>query len=1325
MMSRVIAASCRAETRLQRKVFSDSAVSSLSKCRPAHVSLSTLVSSSFSSTKSTSTSSWTRSNDALSTRLSQVVPSYYPIPTINERYNISSSMHFHSTPTYLMGISKTARRRRNMKKRKQKEAYAADENYQHEVYGENGRPILTAERMQNEVLELSSFASLLPQGVEKQAKGFVHNAQVKMLFQQRYEHFVRGPTHDALFYATLHTIVDKSCFDGIPDFSSCIESNNLIISSDGTTVEFINTGAARLKKQAETLAAADFVVQLAELNIDIRHPPDLAGIRKTQEEELFKADMQRAQMILEVLNVSRPRFDTSEHPDGWVSRIKFYCRGVPIDTKAAFGRSKAEAEGRALLSTTEAEGPLEYFIGQQKMNDIKASIDESPAGHVAGLHVPELPEEALDRLMNAIGSHTDHTRRLEEHALAKKRYEVDFKERRLRKQLQQDGRMKRRRNEVPPNNVEMGENDTFLKEEQSRAEKAASDPEGKQGKMKSVRDALPIKAIQDNLIEALKSQQVVVVSGGTGSVAERIAAERDEEIGHSVGYNVRFNKKSPRESASVEFVTTGILLRRLVNDSFLDGISHVMIDEVHERDINTDFLLILLRELLEKRPDLRVILMSATLDAESFGKYFSSGNGEAVPVMSVPTKPRHPVEIMHLEEMEKLPNHVRDLSQSLLRLHDQQLQLELEVALSEEKAAMKLAARSDAEDQSKNLSESSSSSDSDDSDDDDDVDDNNADFGLQSYSPRLKALNDAVSMRGGNIDGTTSNRQHRFSDKREIGEITTKLLANLAQHVAQEETCAGRKGSILCFLPGLDEIKEATEILQKESDRALKACMNIIPLHSTIPQDEQQKVFIPAAEGTVKVILATNIAESSVTIDDVIAVIDGGLCREMNWSAERAMSEMVTVPTSKASATQRLGRAGRVAPGKCYRLYSKGQHHAMLERPQPEIQRTALEATCLNTINMTDKGVEAFLSCAMDPPSHSDVALAMERLRKLGAVTTGGSNEALTPLGKCLARLPLDPAMAKMLIMGTVLQCLDPVLTASACSSSRELFYTPLGMRKEQHSVKKSFSKLSDTMASVEAYDEFQYILNEHGWSGAREWAAANFVSIHALNSVSSVRWQLINELQSLGLVPQSDLIKSRGKKREFRHDASINRNAAVDSLVSAVWAAGVPDNLAARRQLGNFGTLRSKTENHAGLHPSSVAFHRKPPKERKVNLPLWFFYREMVLSSQVFLRGCTALEPEQVLLFGGYGLETSESDDGRRRRVLDDWIIVEGRCSDTLDALSRARSEIDVALDTKIMNPRRPLPESQQTIIDAVCDCFTVIDDDDADYDSESDYYS
>jgi len=142
----------------------------------------------------------------------------------------------------------------------------------------------------------------------------------------------------------------------------------------------------------------------------------------------------------------------------------------------------------------------------------------------------------------------------------------------------------------------------------------------------------------------------------------------------------------------------------------------------------------------------------------------------------------------------------------------------------------------------------------------------------------------------------------QMSEKKEIGELTTRLVAKLAEHVAKVELDAGRKGSVLCFFPGLDEIKEAMSIL--EEDSSLKKKIKVLPLHSTIPQQDQQKVFIPADYGTVKVILATNIAESSVTIDDVLAVVDSGLVRELNWDAEKSMSTMVTVPTSKASATQ-------------------------------------------------------------------------------------------------------------------------------------------------------------------------------------------------------------------------------------------------------------------------------------------------------------------------------------------------------------------------------------------------------------------------------------
>ena len=185
------------------------------------------------------------------------------------------------------------------------------------------------------------------------------------------------------------------------------------------------------------------------------------------------------------------------------------------------------------------------------------------------------------------------------------------------------------------------------------------------------------------------------------------------------------------------------------------------------------------------------------------------------------------------------------------------------------------------------------------------------------------------------------------NETKEVSQLTIQLLAEVAKHVAAIETDAGRKGSILCFLPGWDEIKSAMAILEETTDPELYEKLNVIPLHSTIPQEEQQKVFIPAPDGVVKVILATNIAESSVTINDVLAVVDSGLVREMSWNAESGMSTMGTVGTSRASATQRTGRAGRVAPGSCYRIYSHGTLHAMAERPTPEIQRTALEATCL------------------------------------------------------------------------------------------------------------------------------------------------------------------------------------------------------------------------------------------------------------------------------------------------------------------------------------------------------------------------------------------
>jgi HrpA-like RNA helicase len=1213
------------------------------------------------------------------------------------------------------------------------------------THADNGRLIVTEEVAKD-------IASIRLLNVnESNAKNLLHQVQSVLGFRLKMSHQPNGPRHEQVFVAQIQLSGDKGMLDEIPNVKV----------PKGKELRLDSCGAARRKVRAELFATMDMLVQLHEIGIHPRNLDNIQAIRKQQAKDRFKEKLRKAQMLLELCNASKPKFQTETgRRNTSHSEVTMFVNNKPIMASAS-GGSKAEAEDKAIIAA--AGAPLQAAVGIDLAKGYESLFQESPGGHVAALSVDPLPEECIDELMDSLGSLSKHAKRMKYYAAIKAEFGKRFKSSKEKRSLKLHGNNNRNTGNAQATNA------AFLFEETTRANKAREDPDGKQGRMKAIRDALSIKAIRQELLDKLKTEQVVVVSGGTGSgkstqcpqyiledaiahgkgvethiivtqprriaaisVAERVAAERDERIGNSVGYTVRFNRQSPRATGgSIEFVTTGVLLRRLMNDPALDGVSHVMIDEVHERDIDTDYVLVLLKELLTKRPELRVILMSATLDAESFGNYFSQGreteSTKSVPVMSVPAKPFHSVEILHLEDMagesnemddDDFPRQLQALAETLLEVHDQQLQLELDEAHAEEKASAGLEPRSYAEDEGEILGSSDSESDSD-YDSDSDSDDE---------QPRTRAeiLRRAVSIRNEATGGLSENyrRSGTMAAKREVGEITVSMVAKIAAHVVEQETAAGRKGSILCFLPGWDEITAAIAALEELPHR-LKRKMSILPLHSTIPQEDQHKVFEPAEHGTMKVILATNIAESSVTIDDVLVVIDSGLVREMNYDAQSAMSTIETVPISRASATQRLGRAGRVAPGKCYRLYSRGALQAMSERPTPEIQRTPLEATCLQTCSVTSNGVANFLLRAMDPPSKDSVSFAMDRLVKLGAIandTDGG--EVLTPVGRCLSRLPLDPAMGRMLIMGCVMKCLDPILTAAACLSSRDAFYSPLGMRDEARQIRQSFCDSSDLMATVRAYDTFQDIIDNKGWDSAKRWASDNFVSLAAMQSIRSVRSQLLDELNRIGLVPNNDLVRVRTRSKQLREGASVNQNADVDALYSAIWATGLPGNLGVRRKLGSFGTFRTRYEDHAGLHPSSVAFHRKPPRDR-VRLARWFVYHEMVLSSQVFLRGCTALKPEQVLLFGGYNLDgpkQPESSNGesmddwidyclddspgieRGQRVLDDWIVVEGQCQDTIDLLSCVRAEINAALDLKVMQPHRPLPDDLQSIIETVC---------------------
>ena len=398
--------------------------------------------------------------------------------------------------------------------------------YQHETHSKSGRLIMTNEKLQSLLDNAHQTTPTITKYVSDNAKNLIHSAQSKMLYTHKYEHEALGPNNDRLFYATLHTeFSDTSCFPSNVIIPSQSTDTSDIQEDNGkeNTLQLTNIGAARSKKRAETLAATDFILNLQELGINIQSPPDLAAIKRLQKDEIIKSKILKSQMILEVLNVSRPIVTTSESYQGgrggYTTNIEFYCRGTPISITGSIGKSKSEAEGNAMIEIIQKDSIFYNFIGTKKMNDILNQIDKSPGGHVAALQIKPLPEEVLDVLNGAgLGNDESHWERMEEHDKLKKRYEEEFHARQqMKNQDGDEGRFSTLLGKRGNNGTEV--NEIYIKEEETRLEKAVDDPEGKQGQMKNVRDALPIKAIREELIDALKTQQVVVVSGGTGSVS--------------------------------------------------------------------------------------------------------------------------------------------------------------------------------------------------------------------------------------------------------------------------------------------------------------------------------------------------------------------------------------------------------------------------------------------------------------------------------------------------------------------------------------------------------------------------------------------------------------------------------------------------------------------------------------------------------------------------------------------------------------------------------------------------------------------------------------
>uniref|UniRef100_A0A8C9PEX5 Putative ATP-dependent RNA helicase DHX57 n=1 Tax=Spermophilus dauricus TaxID=99837 RepID=A0A8C9PEX5_SPEDA len=821
------------------------------------------------------------------------------------------------------------------------------------------------------------------------------------------------------------------------------------------------------------------------------------------------------------------------------------------------------------------------------------------------------------------------------------------------------------------------------------------------------RQSLPAWEERETILKLLSKHQVVVISGMTGcgkttqipqfilddslsgppekvaniictqprrisaiSVAERVAKERAERVGLTVGYQIRL--ESVKSSATrLLYCTTGVLLRRLEGDTTLQGVTHIIVDEVHERTEESDFLLLVLKDIVLQRPTLQVILMSATLNAELFSEYFNS-----CPVITIPGR-TFPVDQFFLEDAVAVTRYVLQDGSPYMRSMKQ-------IAKEKLKARRNRTAFEEVEEDlrlSLHLQDQDSVNDA--------VPDQQLDF--KQLLARYKGVSKSVIKTMSIMD---------------FEKVNLELIEALLEWIVNGKH-SYPPGAILVFLPGLAEIKMLYEQLQSNSlfnNRRSNRCV-IHPLHSSLSSEEQQAVFVKPPVGITKIIISTNIAETSITIDDVVYVIDSGKMKE-KYDASKGMESLEDTFVSQANALQRKGRAGRVASGVCFHLFTSHHYnHQLLKQQLPEIQRVPLEQLCLRIkiLEMfSTHNLQSVFSRLIEPPHADSLRASKIRLRDLGALTP---DEKLTPLGYHLASLPVDVRIGKLMLFGSIFRCLDPALTIAASLAFKSPFVSPWDKKEEANQKKLEFAFAnSDYLALLQAYKGWQLSTKE-GARASYNYCRQNFLSGRVLQEMASLKRQFTELLSDIGFVKEglrAREIEKRAQGGDGVLDATgeeANSNAENPKLISAMLCAALyPNVVQVKTPEGKFqktssGAVRmqpksaelkfvTKNDGYVHIHPSSVNY-----QVRHFDSP-YLLYHEKIKTSRIFIRDCSMVSVYPLVLFGG-GQVNVQLQRGEFVVSLDDgWIRFVAASHQVAELVKELRCELDQLLQDKIKNP-------------------------------------